>query len=61
MTAGYLQFPEWFPRNEVGGVAIADWREWEAGIGVFMVENGPGQNRGFFASDAISMPGRGEG
>jgi hypothetical protein len=50
MPAGYLQIPDWFSaENAGGGVAIADLD----GIGkqdlvVFMVDNGPGQNRGLF-------------
>jgi Domain of unknown function (DUF1929)/FG-GAP repeat len=50
MPAGYLQIPDWFSaENAGGGVAIADLDgNGKQDLVVFMVDNGPGQNRGLF-------------
>src|SRR6266403_5166505 len=50
MPAGYLQIPDWLSaENAGGGAAIADLDgNGKQDLVVFMVDNGPGQNRGLF-------------
>src|SRR4051812_1007717 len=50
MPKGYQQIPDWFSaENSGGGVAIADLdRNGKQHLVVFMVDNGPRQNRGLF-------------
>ena len=50
MPKGYQQIPDWFSaENAGGGVAIADLDgNGKQNLVVFMVDNGPGQNRGLF-------------
>src|ERR1700716_3538436 len=50
MPKGYQQIPDWFSaENAGGGVAIADLDgNGKQDLVVFMVDNGPGQNRGLF-------------
>ena len=50
MPKGYQQIPDWFSaENAGGGVAIADLDgNGKQDLVVFMVDHGPGQNRGLF-------------
>jgi hypothetical protein len=50
MPKGYQQVPDWFSfENQGGGVAIADLNgTGQQDLVVFMVDNGPAQNRGLF-------------
>jgi hypothetical protein len=50
MPKGYQQIPDWFSaENAGGGVAIADLDgNGKQDFVVFMVDNGPAQNRGLF-------------
>ena len=50
MQRGYAQIPDWFSfENQGGGVAIADLSgTGQSDLVVFMVDAGPGQNRGLY-------------